>query len=211
MRVTGFMNGMPWVDTNHRQRNLKTQQQLINAFLALVAAGATSPTAVQIAEQAGCGAYAICDHFASLAALRSAATDFAFAQAVALAPAHDADGDRETRIRSQIEMRALNCERTVALWRLLRAAQHESEELRHRLSLAQDRLRARLQLMYRPELTTLSMHERTRLLFAIEALTDPDRWAEMRDRGMSFAEACEAWISAIDGMLPPTPVRRARI
>jgi hypothetical protein len=204
-RATSFMNGMPGLDGNHRLRSLKTQQQLIEAFLSLVAAGATNPTPVQIAEQAGCGAQAIREHFPSLAALRIAATDFAFAQAAALAPADDLDGDRKTRIRSQVEMRALNCERAVTLWRLLRAAQQESEELRHRLSLARGRVRARLQLMYGPELATLSMHERNRLLFALEALTDPDKWAQMRDSGMSFAEACESWVSTIDRMLPPTP------
>jgi hypothetical protein len=210
MRVNDFTNGRTRIGVDHRRRNLEMQQQLIDAFLVLVAAGAANPTAVQIAEQAGCGAHLISEQFCSLEGLRSAAIDFAFAQAVALAPAHDADGDRPTRIRSQVEMRALNCERAVAVWRLLRAAQQESDELRHRLSLARERFRARLHLMYRPELATLSMHDRTRLIFMLETLTDPDRWAQLRDGGLSFAEACEAWISAVDRILPPTPVHRQR-
>ena len=35
-----------------------------------------------------------------------------------------------------------------------------------------------------------------------------ESWARMREHyGLSFEEACDVWIRAIDRMLPPTPAR----
>ena len=66
---------------------------------------------------------------------------------------------------------------------------------------------ARLELMYAPELSTLSDSERRHLLIVLEALTDVESWARMREFfGLSFEEACAAWMQAIDRLLPPTPL-----
>jgi hypothetical protein len=44
------------------------------------------------------------------------------------------------------------------------------------------------------------------MLVALEAITDIDSWARMRElHGLTFEEACVIWIRAIDRMLPPTP------
>ena len=44
------------------------------------------------------------------------------------------------------------------------------------------------------------------MLVALEAITDIDSWARMREsHGLTFEEACVIWIYAIDRMLPPTP------
>ena len=60
--------------------------------------------------------------------------------------------------------------------------------------------------MYRPELSVLSPIERRNLLIALEAVTDIESWARMRDMyGLSFGEACSLWIRVIDRMLPITP------
>ena len=61
----------------------------------------------------------IFERFPDLNKLRAAATDYQLAQALALAPPRSIDGDRETRIKSQVETRAGTCERGVALWRVL--------------------------------------------------------------------------------------------
>ncbi len=69
-----------------------------------------------------------------------------------------------------------------------------------------DAIIRRLELMYRPELSTLSEKERRWTLITLEALTDFESWARMRaTHGLSVEEACAVWISAIDGLLPPTP------
>ena len=77
------------------------------------------PTAAQIAERAGYSVRSIFERFPDLNKLRAAAADYSLAQAAALAPPRNIDGDRPTRIKSQVETRAGTCERGVALWRVL--------------------------------------------------------------------------------------------
>jgi AcrR family transcriptional regulator len=164
------------------------------------------PTAAQIAQRAGYSVRSIFERFPDLNRLRVAAADYQLAQAAALAPARHVDGDRQTRIRSQVETRAGTCERGVALWRVLLASVGDDEELKLRVRISRDRTVERMEVMYRPELSTLPAHERRYMLVALEAITDIESWARMREmHGFSFEEACAIWISAIDRMLPPTP------
>ena len=135
-----------------------------------------------------------------------ATVDYSLAQAAALAPPRHVDGDRPTRIRSHVETRAGTCERGIALWRVFLFTVEESEELKLRLRIARQRTIDRFEVMYRPELATLGEPERRYLLIALEALTEMESWARMREMyGMSFEEGCAVWIRAIDRMLPPTP------
>ncbi|SJZ46550.1 hypothetical protein SAMN02745126_01187 [Enhydrobacter aerosaccus] len=164
------------------------------------------PTATQIAERAGYSVRSVFERFPDLNALRIAATDYALAQAAALAPARNVDGDRMTRLKSQVETRAGTCERGVALWRLLMSIKEESEELKARVRRARGITMGRLELMYKPELATLPDTERRDVLIALEALTDMESWARMREHhGLRFDEARDVWIFAIDRLLPPTP------
>jgi hypothetical protein len=74
-----------------------------------------------------------------------------------------------------------------------------------RIRLAREMIMKRLELMYEPELATLSELDRKRTLIALEALTDFESWARMRDLyGLSFEQACTLWIGVIDRLLPPT-------
>lgn len=85
--------------------------------------------------------------------------------------------------------------------------QQVSEELRLRIRQVREAIMARVLLMYQPELESVSPVERRRTLIAIEALTDFESWARMREAaGLSFEDACTVWIRAIDRLLPPTPV-----
>ena len=167
------------------------------------------PTAVQIAERAGYSVRSIFERFPDLNALRVAATDYSLAQSLALAPPRHADSaDRQTRLRSQVETRAHTCERGVALWRVLLrfAEQDETGQLKARVARGRDTTIKRIELMYRPELLSLEEGERRQLLIALEALTDMESWARMRElHGLSFEEACATWIRVVDGLLPPTP------
>ena len=159
-----------------------------------------------IAERAGYSVRSIFERFPDLIALRVAATDYALAQALALAPARQVDGDRQTRVKSQVETRAFTCERGIALWRVLLGTEDESGELAIRIKRARETAVTRMELMYKPELATLAPEERQQTLIALEAITDIESWARMREmHGLSFEEACTVWINAIDRMLPPTP------
>jgi AcrR family transcriptional regulator len=189
-----------------RQRSERTRQTIIEAYLALLRENPQVPTAAQIAERAGYSVRSIFERFPDLLSLRIAATDYVFAVGNAQAAPHDVDGDRPTRLRSQVETRAHTCERWLPLWRALNANQGESSELKMRIRLARELIMKRLELMYQPELSTLSELDRKRTLIALEALTDFESWARMRDLyGLSFEQACALWIGAIDRLLPPTP------
>ena len=189
-----------------RLRSERTKQLIIEAFLALLRDHSVMPTAVQIAERAGYSVRSIFERFPDLVALRISATDYALAQAAALAPARHVEADRATRLKSQVETRAGTCERGVALWRVLLSSEDESGEFALRIAKARETAVTRLELMYRPELSTLPENERKHLLIALEALTDHESWARMRETfQLSFEESCAVWMTAIDRLLPPTP------
>jgi len=190
-----------------RLRSERTKQLIIEAYLALAEENSPHvPTAAEIAQRAGYSVRSIFERFVDIRALQVAATDYALVQAAALAPLRDGDGDRRTRIRSQVEVRARTCERWLPLWRSLVVNQHESEELKRRVTISRERTVARLEQMYAPELSTLSDLERRQTLIVLEALTDVDSWERMRKHfDLSFDEASAVWRQAIDRLLPPTP------
>ena len=191
-----------------RLRSERTKQLIIEAYLSLLRENPVvpMPTATQIAERAGYSVRSVFERFPDLNKLRVAAADYALAQAAALAPPRHVDGDRKTRIKSQVETRAGTCERGVALLRVLIFSAAEDDELKHRVRLSRERTVERLEVMYRPELSTLPERERENMLIALEAITDHESWARMRElHGLSFADACAVWMDAIDRMLPPTP------
>lgn len=191
-----------------RLRSERTKQLIIEAYLDLIRENPSvqMPTAVEIAARAGYSVRSIFERFPDLHTLRVAAADYSLAHAAALAPARDVDGDRATRIKSQVETRAGTCERGVALWRALLFNVDEDDALKARVKTARERTIERMKIMYRPELSVLEPTERRNLLIALEAVTDIESWARLRDMyGLSFAEGCAVWIRAIDRMLPPTP------
>lgn len=190
-----------------RLRSERTKQLIIEAYLALAQEHSPQvPTAAEIAHRAGYSVRSVFERFPDIRSLQIAATDYALVQVAALAPARDSHGDRMTRIRTQVETRGQSCERWLPLWRSLVVNQGDSPELKQRIVLSRERVIARLELMYAPELSALSEIERRHLLIVLETLTDVKSWARMREFfGLSFEEACRAWGQAIDRLLPPTP------
>ena len=152
------------------QRSARTRKALIQAYLDLVRENPQAPTAAEIAKQAGCSVRSVFERFADLLTLSLEAADFAFAQVMTQASVPNVDADRQTRLTSQVEARAAICERWLPLWRALLRYQNESEELAIRFKRTRDVMTARLELMYEPELSTLSEAERSRLLVALGVL-----------------------------------------
>ena len=95
----------PRID-GRRQRSERTKQLIVEAYLSLLRDNPRIPTAAQVAERAGYSVRSVFERFPDLLALRIAATDHAFAEGSAQAAPRHVDGDRETRVRSQIETRA---------------------------------------------------------------------------------------------------------
>ena len=117
-----------------------------------------------------------------------------------------AEGDRQSRLRFQVETRARICEGWLPMWRVLVRHQDEGDSVTTRIHLVREAILARLKLMYRPELSTLPEAERARLLIALEALTDFEAWGLMRERhGLSF----EAAVRRVDRHDRQTPAADA--
>ena len=134
---------------------------IIEAYLALAQENSPQvPTAAEIAHRAGYSVRSVFERFPDIRTLQVAAVDYALVQVAALAPARDSHGDRATRIKTQVETRGQSCERWLPLWRSLVANQGDSPELRQRIVLSRERVVARLEFMYAPELSTLPETER---------------------------------------------------
>lgn len=173
-----------------RLRSERTRQLLIEAYLTLLAENVRTPTASQIAKQAGYSVRSIFERFADLRALGLAAADHAIAVGQAEAPAHDVDGDRPTRIRAHVRTRAVACQKWLPLWRAMIETQDQLAELKGRVALVRRANLARLKLMYEPELSALPAPEREQMLFALGALTSFESWNQLRvDYGLSMEAA----------------------
>jgi len=195
----------PRVD-GRRLRSERTKVLIIEAYLELLRNNSQTPTAAQIAEQAGYSVRSIFERFADFNALNLATADYAIVSGQAEAVARDVDGDRPTRIRSHVRTRALACEKWLPLWRVLVATQDQLAELKTRVVRARFGNIERMKLMYGPELSTLLAPEREQLLIALGTLISFECWDQMRDcYSLSLEAAQGVWISAIDRALPPTP------
>jgi len=194
------------IDGRHL-RSERTKRLIVEAYMALVRESAQMPTAVQIAERAGYSVRSIFERFPDLHALRLAATDYAIAEGRAQGALRDVEADRQTRIRSQVETRSRSCERWLPLWRVLNANPDESPEIRERISTIRQLILKRMEVMFEPELTSLSETDSKRTLMALEAVTDFESWGRMIELfGLSPEEARTVWITAVDRLLPASPV-----
>ena len=178
----------PRID-GRRLRSERTRLVIIEAYQELLRRNSVMPTAVQIAEQAGCSVRSVFERFSDLDALSLATADFAIAQGQAEAVARHVDGDRPTRIRSHVETRARAREKWLPLWRII-TNQDQVAELRTRVVLV------RLANIER-------MKERDQLLIALAALISFESWDQLRQcYGLSMEAGQDVWRSAIDRMLP---------
>lgn len=198
------MNSGPNKLDGRRLRSERTKQLIIEAYLALAREMSPRvPTAAEIAEQAGYSVRSVFERFPDIRALQVAAVDYSLAQLAALAPPRGADGDRKTRIESHVRTRGQTCESWLPLWRSLIVNQGDSPELKARIRVARDHVTVRMELMFAPEFAMMPPGERRQILIALEALTDVESWARMRELfGLSIEEACLVWIQAIDRLLP---------
>jgi len=191
----------PKID-GRRLRSERTRLAIIEAYQELLRRNSVMPTAVQIAEQAGCSVRSVFERFSDLDALSLATADYTIAQGQAEAVARHVDGDRPTRIRSHVETRARACEKWLPLWRII-TNQDQVAELRTRVVLVRLANIERMKLMYRHELSSLPEAAADELLIALAVLTSFESWDQMRHcHGLSTDAAQGIWRSAIDRMLP---------
>ena len=189
------------------ERAARSRKLLIEAYLEVAREKQRIPTTAEVAHRARCSQRLIFERFGTLGGLGLAAFDHILQSRERTVP----DGDvlsagRKARIRYQVGVRALRCETWLPVWRLVASVQGGPSPLTERIEKVRALTRVRLELMYRPELDSLSAAARTRALIALEALTDWACWGRMREHhGLSFEQACDVWIEAIDRLPPPTP------
>ena len=184
------------------RRSARTKTALIEAYLDLLREKPQAPTGPEIAKRAGCSVRSVFVRFPDLLTLSLAAADYAFEQATAQAAVPNVDADLRIRLKSQVETRVAICEEWLPLWRALLHYKDESEELAIRIKRIRAAMVSRLELVYRPELSTLSEAERTQLLVALDILTDFESWGRMREgHDLSIEAARDVWINAIGHML----------
>jgi len=185
------------------RRSARTRKALIEAYLDLLRENQQPPSAPEIAKRAGCSVRSVFERFSDILTLSLAAADYAFAQAMVQAAVPNLDADLHTRLKSQVDTRAAICEQWLPLWRALLRYQSVSGALAIRIKRIRAAMVSRLQLVYAPELSTLSEPERTQLLVALDILTDFESWGRLReDHGLSIEAARDLWINAIGRMLP---------
>jgi AcrR family transcriptional regulator len=190
-------------------RSERTRQAIIKAYLDLVREDLQMPVAAAVARRAGCSVRSVFERFTDMGQLGLAAIDHVVGLGLSTPVGDMAEADRHSRLNFQIRTRARNCETWLPFWRVLVRHQNTSEKVATRIDYVRGFTRRRLQLMYRPELAVLSEPDRENILIALEAVTDFEAWGRMREHyGLSFEEACAAWRSTIDRLLPPTPSDR---
>ena len=192
------------IDGRHA-RSVRTRAAIIDAFLALVREKEEVPTAAALARRAGCSTRSVFERFSDFRELASASFDHVLQQGLSTPVGDTPTKDRATRIAFQVRVRAVNCENWLPLWRVVtRASIGAQEALGVRISVVREMSRARLRLMYEPELSTLSQWKREATLIALEALTDYESWGRMREHyKLSFEQGCEVWAAMTDRLLPP--------
>jgi AcrR family transcriptional regulator len=197
------------VDGRYR-RATRTSQAIIKAYLSLVLETHSRPVMTDVANRAGCSVRSIFVRFESLDRLALATIDYVLDSLAQLPSTLVVEGVRHDRIHSQVRTRAHICETWLPLWRLVQRADSDSQALQARIERVRQLIRERLELVYRPELATLSKQRRKTILIALEAVTDFECWGRMREHHkLSVDEACAVWCEAIDQLLPVANSRRA--
>ncbi len=192
-----------------RARSQRTHALIIETYLALLRETQRIPTADRIAARAGLSQRGIFGHFPDLKALGIAAFDHIMSMGLSTPAGDKAQAGRMERIRFQVEVRARNCEAWLPLWRIVLRAYQTVPEIRQRIEVLRALIRTRIELMYEAELGTLTADQRIAVVAALEAIVDFESWGRLREHyKLSYEAACDAWIHAIDRLLPPSPAHR---
>lgn len=190
-----------------RERRLRTERAIIAAYLALLRETEWVPTVAEIARRAGFSERSVFGHFRDIATLSVTAFNSVLAQILSTPADDKLDADRADRIAFHVETRARNTEAWLPVWRVIMRRPIGSPELLACIERVREMTRARLQLIYAPELGTLAEAERQAMVCTLESLIDFESWGRMREAyRMSYDTASAAWVQAIDRLLPPTPV-----
>jgi AcrR family transcriptional regulator len=185
-----------------RKRGERTARRLVEAYISLATEKRRSPTAEEVASEAGCSSRSVFERFNTLGELELAVFDVMLAQH-AWEPDLDAlKFDREGRSALYLAKRATVCEKWLPLWRTLMRSFGAGEAIDMRIATARERTQEDLRRAFGPELALLEESECHTMLRIMDALFDFECWGRMRElEKLPVAQARRTWRLTLDWML----------
>ena len=180
-----------------RKRSARSRAAIITATLTLLENGNLSPTAKQIAEEAGVGLRSFFRHFEDMDALLEAVDQQARQHYEHLFLLPRPDGDIEARLSDYIDVLSNAFERLKRPMLSTQFQMWQSKALQNNWARNQHRLRKHLE-KWVPELQTLPDARRE----AVHAAASFDIWQRLRHhQSLSISEAREAMLALMLGVL----------
>ncbi len=180
-----------------RKRSARSRAAIITATLTLLENGNLSPTAKQIAEEAGVGLRSFFRHFEDMEALLEAVDQQARQHYERLFLLPKPDGDIEERLSDYIDLLSNAFERLKRPMLSTQFHMWQSRALQNNWARNQRRLRNHLE-YWVPELQTLPDARRE----AVHAVTSFDMWHRLRHhQSLSIKDAREAMLALMLGVL----------
>ena len=180
-----------------RKRSARSSAAIITATLTLIDNGNLSPTARQIADEAGVGLRSFFRHFNDMDALLEAVDRQASKHYEHLFLLPKPDGDIETRLSDYIDALSNAFERLKSPMLSVQFQMWQSKALQKNWARNQRRLRSHLE-KWAPELLALPQVHRE----AVHAAASFDMWHRLRHhQKLSISDAREAMLAAMLGVL----------
>ena len=180
-----------------RKRSARSRAAIITATLTLLENGNLSPTAKQIAEEAGVGLRSFFRHFEDMDALLEAVDQQARQHYEHLFLLPKPDGDIEARLSDYIDVLSNAFERLKRPMLSTQFQMWQSKALQHNWARNQRRLRKQLE-KWVPELHALPDTKRE----AVHAAASFDIWHRLRHhQSLSISEARGAMLALMLGVL----------
>jgi len=178
-------------------RSQRTRIAVVDALLALLAAGNPRPTAREIAAQAGVSLRSVYVHFDDLDDLFIAASERQVELVAHLLVEVPATGPLADRAERAMRVRERLYEQIGAVLRAAERQEPFSPALAERRQIARRLTRRDLERIFARELDRLAPAARERTVAILETLTSSSAWSNLRANGLSALDARTAVTDAI--------------
>jgi len=179
-------------------RSERTHKRIIDAVIRLVEEGNSELRTTDIADRAEVSVRSIFQHFPDLEAIYLSVADAQLRSILAeLQPVHS-EGPMETRAAILVAERARISERVLPMRKLAARFEASSDAATARSRFGRDVQRRRSEIAFKTELALVPELERKQLLDAIQASTDIDAWALLRQHtNLDVAQAEQVWLRLV--------------
>jgi AcrR family transcriptional regulator len=195
---------VPDVTDQRVLRGRRNRAAIVDAMLTLVKEGNLTPTADQIATEAGVARRSVYHHFDDLDDLMRAAADREVARHLSLLKPLPNTGPFEDRCTAFVEQRCGLSEGLLSVYRSARLAALHSDVVAEHLAATDEFFRAELQQTFRPELRRAPSW----MLETLDLVTSLDGWVRLRvNQRLSPRRARNVVEATLTCALAPDPQR----